>query len=253
MPRTPSRRHFLQASAGTLAVGAAAAKPAASAPLPAITFGKAKVTKLIIGSNPLYGYSHFNSLYSRMMREWMTQDRRMEILHGCEKAGINTWQVHYADQVLEDYRRYRDEGGKMNLLLLGMGDVMRNFRLLPSLAKLNPLGVAHHGNMTDDFFRDGKKQQVKDWCKAVRDAGLTVGVSAHNPAVLAEIEDEGWDVDYYMTCMYRVSRTAEQAREEYGEAPVGEIYMERDPERMLKFVRQTRKTCFAFKVLGSGT
>jgi hypothetical protein len=140
----------------------------------------------------------------------------------------------------------------MNLLILGMGKLMTDFTLLKEIRKLNPLGVAHHGNMTDDRFREGKKQLVREYTKALRDAGLTVGVSSHNPEVVAAIEEEGWDVDYYMTCIYRVSRTREQAREQYGEAPVGEIYMERDPERMLNVVRQTGKTCFAFKVLGAG-
>ena len=79
-----------------------------------------------------------------------------------------------------------------------------------------------------------------------------VGVSTHNPAVVDTVESENWDVDYYQTCLYRVSRTAEEARKEYGEAPVGEIYMEKDPERMCKMIRQTKKTCFAFKILAAG-
>jgi hypothetical protein len=74
----------------------------------------------------------------------------------------------------------------------------------------------------------------------------------HNPAVLAYIEDEGWNVDYYMTCLYRVSRTREEARKQLGEAPLGEVFLERDPERMCAAIRQTAKTCFAFKLLGAG-
>jgi hypothetical protein len=52
------------------------------------------------------------------MREWYTQDRKMEVLHACERRGINTWQVHYNDQPIEDFKRYRAEGGKMQLVLL---------------------------------------------------------------------------------------------------------------------------------------
>jgi hypothetical protein len=93
---------------------------------------------------------------------------------------------------------------------------------------------------------------VHDFVKAVHDAGVPAGVSMHNPAVLAYIEESGWDVDYYMTCMYRVSRTRQETRAEFGEAVLGEAFMEKDPERMCKMVRQTKKTCFAFKVMGAG-
>ncbi len=66
------------------------------------------------------------------------------------------------------------------------------------------------------------------------------------------VESEGWDIDYYQTCLYRVSRTPEEARAQYGEAPINEIYMEMDPERMCKMIRATKKPCLAFKVFGAG-
>src|ERR1035438_5128273 len=99
-----SRRSFLQLAAtlGALApaAGKAAAQPAAPT-LPTVKFGKFEITHLIVGSNPLYGYSHFNHTMDQLMREWYTQDRKMEVLHACERQGINTWQLHYNDQPIE--------------------------------------------------------------------------------------------------------------------------------------------------------
>jgi hypothetical protein len=117
-----------------------------------------------------------------------------------------------------------------------------------------PIGIAHHGNRTDDRFKAGQHQLVKDFCKAVRAAGVMVGVSAHNPEVIERVESENWDVDYYQACVYRVTRTREEARKEFGESPVdsGGMFMERDPERMCKVIRQTRKPCLAFKILAAG-
>jgi hypothetical protein len=242
-----TRREFL-GIAGSLAATAGAGPP----PLPKVKFGQVEITRLIIGSNPLYGYSHFNRILDNLMREWMTQDRRIEVLHRAEQCGINTWQVHYNDPTIEDLKRYRAEGGKMHWLLLADFELMKNWKLLPEVARLNPIGIAHHGNRTDERFRAGQMSIVRDFVNAVHDAGVPAGVSTHNPAVVEYIEEHGWNVDYYMTCMYRVTRTPEEARKEFGEAPVGEIYMERDPERMCAVVRKTRKTCFAFKVLGAG-
>src|SRR6266545_2536391 len=139
-----TRRDFLQlAAAGGLATSAAAAPPTT---LPTVKFGKTPITRLIIGSNPFYGYSHFNRILDQTMREWYTQDRRIEVLHACERAGINTWQVHYNDQPWDDFQRYRAEGGKMNLILLADFDLMKDPKLLPGVAKAGPLGIGHHGN-----------------------------------------------------------------------------------------------------------
>ena len=233
--------------------GLAAAAPVAPAnTLPLVKFGKTDITRLIIGSNPFYGYSHFNRIFDQSMREFYTQDKRIEVLKACERAGINTWQVHYNDQPWADFKRYRAEGGKMNLILLADFELMKNLKLLPEVAKAGPLGIAHHGNRTDDRFRAGQKQLVKDFVQAVRDTGVMAGISCHNPGVVDTVESEGWNVDYYQTCLYRVSRTQEEAREAFNEAPIGETYMEKDPERMCKMIRQTKKPCLAFKLLGAG-
>jgi hypothetical protein len=248
-----TRRQFLGAATlSAAAVTAAAAPTDPASPLPTVKFQGRDITRLIIGSNPFYGYSHFNPLLDRFMREFYTQDRRIEVLKSAERAGINTWQVHYNDPTIEDWKRYRAEGGRMNVLLLADFDLMKNWKLLPEVAKLKPIGVGHHGNRTDERFRAGQMDIVRDFTKAVHDAGLPAGVSMHNPAVLAYIEEHGWDLDYYQTCLYRVSRTAEEARAEFGESPLLETYMERDPERMTAMVRQTKKTCFVFKLLGAG-
>ncbi len=253
-----SRRSFLQTAAavsgGMALTGSASIAGAASEPaLPKVKFGKTEITRLIIGSNPFYGYSHFNGVLDRHMREWMTQDRKMEVLRRCEQAGINTWQVHYNDQPMQDIRRYRADGGKMNIVMLGDFAMMKDLSIVAKVAKeVAPLGIGHHGNRTDERFRNGEMDKVREFTKAVRDSGVMVGVSTHNPAVVDYIESKGWDVDYYMTCLYRVSRTLEEARKELGEAPLGETFLEKDPERMCKAIRASKRPCLAFKVLGAG-
>ncbi len=252
-----SRRDFIRSTA---AVGAAAGLPIPPAAvgrdaslLPTVKFGRAEITRLIIGSNPFYGYSHFNQVFDKHMREWMTAERKMEVLHACEKHGINTWQLHYNDEPHQDYSRYRSEGGKMNLILLADFALMREPALVPKIAaEMKPLGIAHHGNRTDERFRNGEKGKVREFLKIVRDSGVMVGLSTHNPNVIDAVESENWDIDYYQACLYRVSRTAEEARKEFGEAPIGEIYYEKDPERMCRVIRQTKKPCLAFKLLGAG-
>jgi hypothetical protein len=249
-----SRRGFLQTAAGLAVASQLHGDSAVSAPLlPTMKFAGREITKLIIGSNPFYGYSHSVPLLDKFMREWMTPDRRQETLKRAEQCGINTWQVHYNDPTVEDWKRYRAEGGKMNVLLLADFAMTKDWTLIPKVAKeLKPIGIAHHGNRTDERFRAGQMNVVRDFVQAVHDAGLPAGVSTHNPHVVSYIENQGWDNDYYMTCLYRVSRDTAETRAQLGEAPLGEVFMEKDPERMTDMIRKTRKTCFAFKLLGAG-
>lgn len=248
-----SRRSLLQSAAGI--AGGFALKTdgaAAASPLPTVKFGQREVTRLICGANPFYGYSHFNWLLDAHMREWMTTERIVETLGRCESHGINTWQVHYSERSMADLKTYRAAGGKMNFFILSMNEMHANPKLVKEVAALNPIGIAHHGNVTDDKFCEGRISEVHEFLKIVRDTGVMVGLSCHNPAVIEYVEEKGWDIDYYQACFYRVSRTHEEIVRELGEAPVGELYLERDPQRMTAMLRQVNKPCLGFKILAAG-
>ena len=248
MPFSATRRDFLMTAA------AAPAVPGSSnAALPMVEFAGRKVTRLIVGTNPLFGYSHFNGILDKLMREWMTPERRVETILQAEASGINTWQLHYHADTMKIIDEIRARNSKMQMFLLSDFEMHKDFSMIPALAKRGFIGMAHHGNRTDEAFRSGNMERVKEFCRIVRGTGKMVGVSTHNPDVVDLIESQGWDVDYYMTCLYRVSRTREEARAAMnGEAPMGETFLEKDPVRMTRAIRQTRKPCLAFKLLGAG-
>jgi hypothetical protein len=247
MPDT--RRNFL-ASAAALAMAGGTVASAETSSLPVLRLGKFEMTRLTLGSNPLAGASHFNPILDQLMREWMTPERVMEILKRAEQAGIRSWQLHNDPKLMEVIRRYKSEGGKMNCFTLS--DYKDPAGSVAELVKLGVMGVVYHGERSDIAYREEKMDQINDFVKAAHDNGVLAGVSMHNPSVLDYMEGKGWNADFYMTCVYRRSRTPEEQRAEFGEATVGEPYFEKDPERMCKMIRQTKKTCFAFKILAAG-
>ena len=255
LTNSDSRRGFLKAVAAGVPVAEAAAsmQTPAGPKLPTVRFGKHDVTRLVIGTNPFFGYSHFNSVLDQAMREYMTQEKRIETLLACERHGINTWQYHFSDQTVADYKLMRERGGKLQFFMLTEGEMSKDFSLVTRYAKLGPIGIAHHGNRTDERFREKRMDVVREFTRIARDAGVMVGVSTHNPEVVDFIESAGWDIDYYMCCFYRVSRSREEARALMGgEAPLGETFLEKDPERMTKAIRQTKRPVLGFKILGAG-
>ena len=116
------------------------------------------------------------------------------------------------------------------------------------------IGIAHHGESTDSLFKQGRLDLAHDYLKRIRDAGLLVGVSTHMPDVVDAIESKGWDLDYYMTCVYERHRSQEALKQLLGHVPlpVGEVYLREDPPRMFKAVQATKRPCLAFKILAAG-
>lgn len=246
------RRRFLQSAAGLAGVSAMAG-PAARQPLLAtVKLGRHDITRLIIGANPFYGYSHFNRLFDQVMREWSTPENVCATLRKCEENGINTWQFSYHARGMADLERHRAEGGRLQWILLSSGELHNDAALIRKVAAQKPLGIVHHGGVTDRLARSREFGKIRTFLKQVRDAGVLAGLSAHNPDNIARSEEEGWEADFYMTCCYQVTRPPDEVRKITGELPLGEVYLEGDPARMFKVVRQTRKTCLAFKILAAG-
>ena len=257
-----TRREFLQKAAG-LAAGAAvvselsqnshAAVTPAEPLLPTIKLGQHEVTRLIIGGNPIYGYSHFNRILSQYQTQWHTPERVVELIRQAEARGINTWQNSYAERTLSDLDRYRAAGGKMNWLLLGKPDWDQKPELVADAAKRKPIGISPHGALNERLLREKKLDVLTDLLKRIRDQGVLVGLSAHNPALIELAEEKGWDVDYYMCCLFYLTRPREEFQKLLGgQMPLGEIYLQDDPPKMFKVIQSTRKPCLAYKLLAAG-
>lgn len=250
-PPPANRRVFLQTAAGLTAGLAVAADPEPL--LPTIKLGTHAVTRLIIGGNPVYGYAHFNRILSKYYTDWHTPDRVLELVQRCVKAGINTWQNSYAQRTLDDVARFRAAGVPMNWLLLGKPDWDQKPQVVDEVAKLKPIGIAPHGALAEKLHRTKKLTVLTDLLKRIRDQGVLVGLSAHNPALIALAEEKGWDVDYYMCCLYYLTRPRDEFQKLLGqELPLGEIYLPDDPERMFAVVQKTKKPCLIYKVLAAG-
>ncbi len=215
--------------------------------MPLVPFGKHLMSRLVCGANPFNGGSHLSGFVNREMRAYYTPEQILKTLRRCQECGVNFWQS--AGKNVELYERLVAEGSQMCYISLAT-----NPDEIPPLLKAGTVGIAHHGEVTDRLFKDGQLDKVNELLKRVRAAGLMVGVSTHMPAVVDAIESKGWDLDFYMTCVYERHRSAEELKQLLGYVPlpVREVYLEEDPPRMFKAIRQTKRTCLAFKILAAG-
>ncbi len=258
--RGSARREFLRQCSAAVASGIAVATTAAAAeaqpdvtPLPSIQVGQHRVSRLIAGWNPIGGYSYLGHHMDQHMREYYTAERTVEFLQRCEQQGINTHQYSPSDKSTQVLRTMRERGSKMQFLCLHSGKA----NVKSTIETTQPFAMSHHGGATDSMFAAGKSGEVHDFVKEVHDRGLLAGVSAHNPDCIKRVADEGWEVDFFMTCFYFLTKmSVPEAREKAAPdptLPVGSYAFYRDdPMAMTEVVRQVKKPCFGFKILGSG-
>ena len=83
---------------------------------------------------------------------------------------------------MQDLERYRAAGGQMHWLCLGKPDWDQNPDRIDDAVRHKPIGIAPHGALAERLHREGKLTVLTDLLKRIRDKGVLVGLSAHNPA-----------------------------------------------------------------------
>jgi hypothetical protein len=245
--------------------------PLSKEPMPTVKFGKYDISRLIIGSNG--PGAHFSQVIGLEARAWNTPERVAQQFKHCEDLGINCME----DGLAKITKYNAENGGKLHFATRNTAALdlsLRAGRGAREIAKSGCIAI-HHGGAgdtgTDAWWRRGKLDRVREWCKSVRDAGVLVAVTSHRPEVFMEIESQNWDVDYYMTCLFKYGRTHAEWEKLFefnpGLAPVeighpteggsdvygGEVaFVRGDPPEMLKVVKQTKKPCWVYKLLACG-
>ena len=264
-----TRREFLKGAtavtAGALAGAPRARAEGAGATLPTVALGSHRVTRLIVGSNPIYGYSHFNRQYDQHMLEWFTDERIVKLLIDCEKAGINTWQASFNYNMKRQFPKIRGAGCKIQFICLAaswhydekMGHTPEDIldgtiKCAQAAAEFKPIGIAFHGAATDILYRAGKIDLLKTYIDKVHDLGIAAGISTHNPKILDTLREKGFANDFYMAGLHYLNRHPEEWMKEIGTLPLGDGFISSDPPKMAEAIRKVDKPALVYKVLAAG-
>jgi len=228
-------------------------------PLPQVQWGKATLSRLLLGHNPVKGYSHHTQALDDEMRAWHTGDldHGLELLARCEACGVDTvqWGGAPLHTLLTEYTR---RGGRMQWVAtfygnsdgdLGRGDRLGMEQELSAILAVNPppIAIQHFGEKTDRLYFDGKLDILHDRMKRLRDTGLLVGVGTHLCDVAEEIASRDWDIDFFqLSCHTVYSNSGQRSIDREHE-----VFLDIDRARVLRFCKQVSTPCLVFKVLGA--
>lgn len=224
-----------------------------------VKFGKHSVSRLLCGGNTFYGVSHLSAMLDYEFRTYSTPEQVAKMLRRCEAEGITACQ----GIPWEPWKLYTGEAGKLQIFATG-----NDPKMIAAQAKgAGCIGLHHYGVSTDALYKTGKLDTAREYLKRVRDTGALVGLASHIPAAIDTAESQGWDVDYYMTSVYQWGRSKEELEQLFAGRkellPVetysmqrankySEVFLNGDPERMYKVIRQVKKPCLVYKILASG-
>jgi len=200
-------------------------------------FGKHEISRLIIGGNLISGSAHAGELLyqSALMTHYFTTEKILETWTLAEHNGINTTLMRADPHVMEHYRKFtRERGGKLQWIAQSapeQGDPIENAK---RARDAGAIGIYLHGNVSDNFVKDGKAEEIGRILHGFRQAGLMAGVGGHLIGTAQGSEKAKLDPDFYMITINRVK---------YYSSPGAEVG---------EFMKTVKKPWIGFKVLGAG-
>lgn len=213
-----------------------------------------KVSKLIVGDNPINGHSYIESVHTgQEMKSWYTAERIKEAMFKMEEMGYNTM-LPLADpfmiRVLQEYRR---EGGKMQFIFQPFMPMDQDVSIRDMLT-LDPIGIYHQGTTTDFLYESGRCEEIREMIKKYRGMGIPVGLGTHRPDVIELCEKEEWDVDFYLACMHNARRNREGEPSGFltGKTKEALQFYAADRPIMLETLKKVTKPIIAFKLFAGG-
>jgi hypothetical protein len=210
------------------------------------------ISRLIIGGNIFSGTSHISAEADNEIEDYYTTENIKKALFRAEECGINAMALRGDKHIFRIIREYRNEGGSLQWIAQTAPEMLYFKGNIDQIMRLKPAAIYLHGTVTDALFKEKKYDELKDKLKIIRDAGVAVGLCTHMPQVVEYAEEHGLDADYYMTCLYNLSRIDRISSAVTGKINNGEPFYEEDRELMYKTIKSVSKQCHVFKILGAG-
>ena len=213
-----------------------------------------KVSKLIIGDNPMTGHSYIEDVISgQEMLDYYTTKNLLDALFHIEECGYNTMLPLANPYMIRVLTEYRKAGGKMNFIFQPYMPINEEV-CIRDMMSLEPLGVYHQGTTTDRLWETGHPEEILERIERYHKMGIPIGLGTHRPEVIEYCERESWNVDFYLACMQNARRGREGEESGFitGKTKSALTFYPSDRPIMLETLKKVEKPIIAFKIFAGG-
>lgn len=246
------RREFLKTGAVLAAGGAAVMsrpargssgpagpRPARASAMPTVRLGTIEVSRLILGSNPFWGYSHKSAALDEEMRKHHTDERIIQILDEAASCGVTAVASPPDERWTRLWTRYAAAGGRLETWISQChGAPEQMLQEIDRSVKAGARAIFIQGARVEEQFGKGRFEILRSWIDHIKDAGLPAGAAAHWPEIHPELERRGFPTDFYYQCMYNASKSND--------------YSPAERDKAAATIARLKKPVIAYKILAAG-
>ena len=213
-----------------------------------IQLGDLRVSKFILGTNPISGFSHQSVEMDQRMVSWFTVDRIKALLREAESLGINTIMARTDLRVMSFMKEYWSEGGTIQWFAQTCPPEGPPELCIARAIEGGAKACHIHGGYMDHQLAQGNLDQVPGLIEMIRSAGMLAGIAGHDPRVIEWAEEE-LDVDYYMCSYYNSMRRDENPEHVHG---AKEWFWPEDRRIRTDLIRTLSKPVIHYKIMAAG-
>jgi hypothetical protein len=228
------------AAAAMRSAGGAEGGKQAGAKLPAIRLGKLKVSRLILGSNPFFGFAHRGGKkLADAMRAYYTDERIMAVLDEAAALGVTAVAAPPYGRWIKLFGQYLEKGGKCRIWIAQPDPDPRQMRrAITASAKGGAKAIFIQGGRADEQFARKGFDTLRGWLDLIHSLGRPAGLASHRPDTHCEYERREMPADFYYQCFFQ---------------PVGGQYKMPQRDLAVAAIRKIeKKPVIGYKILAAG-
>ena len=172
--------------------------------MPTIRLGNVTVSRLILGSNPFFGFAHRGGdALAEAMKAYYTDDRIMAVMDEAAGLGISAVAAPPYERWIDLWARYRSGGGKLATWIAQPDPEPRRMRkAIVAAGRGGAAAMFVQGARADDQFQRRQFDVLTGWLKLIRSFGIPAGLASHWSTTHAEYERRELPADFFFQCFY---------------------------------------------------
>ena len=257
------RRNFMKtamlaASAVPLArLGhAAAADQLPSQPkevLPTGKIGSVEFSRLMLGGNMMGGYAHARELryVSQLMRRYHTEAKILETLEIAEANGVDTLNSP-AWTSAGFLKKHWANGGKIKWIAQTIPTQQGLLDMFKQAVDNGATAVQFEGDSAEGLQSKGRFGDIVKAIEFVKSQKCLAGVGAHGMWLVRQCEEEKVPLDFYLKTLHTHDYFSAPKAIEEADQGRNDNYWCRDPQEVINYMHNVRRSWIAFKVMAAG-
>jgi hypothetical protein len=168
------------------------------------------LSRMIIGTNWFFGFSHTSRAKDTQIKSTMTTDKIAEVIEVFLEAGVDTMMGQIQQPGMKEaVAEAEQRSGKKIIFIstptLNIGDRPEDFdearRTIELDASLGTAFCMPHTSSTDRLLdtRAGTIRNMDRYCRMIRDCGMLPGLSTHKPESIIFADKNDLDVATYIS------------------------------------------------------